>query len=46
VVRVTIGRVDVRAQFLPPTAPASPRQIRPAALTLDEYMKQRREGVR
>jgi hypothetical protein len=47
VVRVTIGRIDVRAQFSsPPPAPAATRSARPAALSLDEYLKQRSEGKR
>lgn len=44
-VRVTIGRVEVRA-ILPPTSP--PPRIPPArrgpALSLDDYLKQRNEG--
>jgi hypothetical protein len=46
IVRVTIGRVDVRAQF--PAAPQPPavKSARPPALSLDEYLKQRREGKR
>jgi hypothetical protein len=44
VVRVTIGRVDVRAVLAPqlpaPVPPAGPR------LTLDDYAQQRREGRR
>ena len=44
VIRVTIGRVEVRAVF-PPAAPASkPRGVSP--LPLEEYLKQRREGRR
>ena len=46
-VRVTIGRVEVRA-ILPPTSP--PPRIPPArrgpALSLDDYLKQRNEGQR
>lgn len=47
VIRVTIGRVDVRAQFPPPTAsnaPAKPK--RTSILSLEEYARQRREGLR
>jgi hypothetical protein len=47
VIRVTIGRIDVRAQFpaaSSSTSPAQPRKT--AALSLDEYMKQRSEGKR
>jgi len=45
VIRVTIGRVDVRAQFSSPAA-APARHTRSAALSLDEYLKQRSEGRR
>jgi len=46
VIRVTIGRVDVRAQF--PAAPAAPssRPPRTLALSLEEYSKQRAGGRR
>lgn len=46
VIRVTIGRVDVRAQF--PAAPAVPssRPPRTLALSLEEYSKQRDGGKR
>lgn len=47
IIRVTIGRIDVRAQFSTSTASSSaalPR--RQAGLSLDEYMKQRSEGKR
>lgn len=46
VIRVTIGRVDVRAQF--PAAPAAPssRPPRTLALSLEEYSKQRAGGKR
>jgi hypothetical protein len=46
VVRVTIGRVEVRAQF--PPAPAAPvaRRSRALALSLEDYLKQRSEGKR
>ena len=47
VIRVTIGRVDVRAQFSSPAPASTPaRHARPAALSLDEYLKQRSEGRR
>jgi hypothetical protein len=47
VIRITIGRVDVRAQFSPP-APltAADRPKRASTLSLEEYAKQRREGRR
>jgi hypothetical protein len=47
VVRVTIGRIDVRAQFTASApSPATTSQKRPGALSLDEYLKQRSEGKR
>lgn len=47
VIRVTIGRIDVRAQFSTPAPfPAAARHVRPAALSLDDYLKQRSEGKR
>jgi hypothetical protein len=47
VIRVTIGRVEVRAQFPPPTAsPAPVKPKRTSILSLEEYAKQRREGRR
>ncbi len=47
VVRVTIGRIDVRAQFpAPAPSPVPARRARPAALTLEDYLKQRSEGKR
>jgi hypothetical protein len=46
IVRVTIGRIDVRAT-LPPPAPPSKSAARPAPkLTLDGYLKERKEGAR
>lgn len=45
VIRVTIGRVDVRAQF-PAPAPSPQRRARPATPSLNEYLKQRSEGKR
>jgi len=46
IVRVTIGRVEVRAQF--PSAPAVPvaRRPPPPALSLEDYLKQRSGGKR
>ena len=47
IIRVTIGRIDVRAQFpahSPAVSATQPRKT--AALSLDEYMKQRSEGKR
>lgn len=47
VIRVTIGRIDVRAEFPPAAAPRSAPARRPApALSLDDYLKQRIEGKR
>ena len=47
VVRVTIGRIDVRAVVDPPRTPMRARQPRSApALSLDEYLRQRRQGER
>jgi hypothetical protein len=47
VIRVSIGRIDVRAQFTAATpSPTPARNARPAALSLDEYLKQRSEGKR
>ena len=45
-IKVTIGRVDVRAVMTPP-APVKVLRPSPApALTLDEYLKQRTQGKR
>lgn len=47
IIRVSIGRIDVRAEFAAATpSPAPARNARPAALSLDEYLKQRSEGRR
>jgi hypothetical protein len=47
VIRVTIGRIDVRAQFTASApSPATTGHKRPGALSLDEYLKQRSEGKR
>ena len=45
-VSVTIGRIDVRAVFPQPSAPRVSRTEKPAAMSLDEYLKQRSEGRR
>ncbi len=45
-VRVTIGRVEVRAIFPERRAPQSPRAAAPPTLSLDEYLRQRRGGQR
>ena len=46
VIRVTIGRVDVRAEF--PARPAAPAPVRrpPPTLSLEDYARERREGKR
>ena len=47
VVRVTIGRIEVRAQFPAPAAKReSPGRATPNGLSLDDYLKQRNEGRR
>ena len=47
VIRVTIGRVDVRAEFPPAAAPRpAPARRAAPALSLDDYLKQRSEGKR
>ena len=45
-ISVTIGRIDVRAVFPQPPAPRGSRAEKPAAMSLDEYLKQRSEGRR
>jgi hypothetical protein len=46
-IRVTIGRIEVRAEFVTPApAPAPARPLRPSSLSLDDYLRQRREGQR
>ena len=45
-VRVTIGRIEVRAVAPPTQAPPGPAPRRPAPLSLDEYLEQRRSGRR
>jgi hypothetical protein len=46
IIRVSIGRIEVRAQFPAAPSPANARNARPAAISLEEYLKQRREGKR
>jgi hypothetical protein len=47
IVRVTIGRVEVRAEFSNRGASqADAEEIRPATLALEEYLRQRKEGKR
>lgn len=43
-VRVTIGRVEVRA--IQPASPPAPRRLPEPRLTLEDYLRQRREGRR
>ncbi len=43
---VTIGRVDVRAVFTPPTATRQPTHEAAKPMSLDQYLKQRSEGRR
>ena len=45
-VLVTIGRVNVRAIYAPPTPPPRSNRIQNQAMSLDEYLKQRSEGHR
>lgn len=42
-VRVTIGRIDVRAEMVSAPAPAVSRRPRATTLSLDQYLKQRSE---
>jgi len=45
-IKITIGRVDVRA-MLPPAAPSRPAPARPKpALSLESYLKEREQGKR
>jgi hypothetical protein len=44
-VRVTIGRIEVRA-VTPPAPQPRPRPERPGPLSLNDYLEQRREGRR
>jgi hypothetical protein len=47
IVRVTIGRIDVRAEVAsPPPARAASRKPENRGLSLDDYLKQRAEGRR
>ncbi len=45
-ISVTIGRVDVRAMFAPPQVGQRDRPKTPAAMSLDDYLKQRTGGGR
>jgi hypothetical protein len=45
VIRVSIGRIDVRAELAAPTPAPAPRQ-RPSGMSLDEYARLRAEGKR
>ncbi|MCA1554013.1 MAG: hypothetical protein LC737_06515, partial [Chloroflexi bacterium] len=44
-IRVTIGRIDVRANFPAPTS-AAPEPKRTPTMTLDEYLRAQRGGAR
>jgi hypothetical protein len=46
IVRVTIGRIDVRATSPPPARPAKSAPRPGPKLTLDGYLKERKEGTR
>jgi hypothetical protein len=46
VIRVSIGRIDVRAITPPPAPPPAPRRRTPAPLGLEEYLQQRMRGER
>jgi len=46
IVRVTIGRIDVRAAPAPPPPPRKAAGPAPPVLTLDAYLKERKEGRR
>ena len=45
-IRVTIGRIDVRAEAASPPAATGARRTRASALSLEQYLKQRSEGGR
>ncbi len=45
-IRVTIGRIDVRADAASTPAPTGTRRTRPSSLSLEQYLKQRSEGAR
>jgi hypothetical protein len=46
IVRVTIGRIDVRAAAEPPSPPRKPARRAEPKLTLDAYLQSRKEGGR
>ena len=46
VVKVSIGRVEIRAEFPPAVAKTSPQRSPSLGLSLDEYARLRREGKR
>lgn len=46
VIRVNIGRVEVRAEFPPPVTRPAARRSQSSALSLEEYARQRKEGLR
>lgn len=45
-IRVTIGRIDVRAEVASPPPPTAARRTRASTLSLDQYLKQRSEAGR
>ncbi len=45
-IRVTIGRIDVRADAASTPAPTGTRRTRPSTVSLEQYLKQRSEGAR
>lgn len=45
-VTITIGRIDIRAATPPPASPAPRRAAAPTHLSLEEYLRQRNEGLR
>jgi hypothetical protein len=46
IIRVTIGRVDVRAEFPAPSPARAPRRPATPTLSLQDYAKERSEGKR
>ena len=46
VIRVNIGRVEVRAEFPPPVSRPVAKRSQSSALSLEEYARQRKEGLR
>jgi hypothetical protein len=46
VIRVSIGRVEVRAEFPAPAPRPNPRQPQAPKLSIEEYARQRSEGKR